>query len=145
MSGRPDIRWVTSAVAVAPQITVDDIPALQAAGVSTIICNRPDAEVTPDLQAAAIRAAAEAAGLAFVDNPVIGGALPAETVDRQSAAITEAPGAVLAYCRSGTRSCIVWAFGAARTRPVDEIVAAAAQAGYDLGPYRPMLEAMSQG
>ncbi len=40
---------------VSPQIDAADLPAIAAAGIATVICNRPDAEVPPSQQAAAIR------------------------------------------------------------------------------------------
>ena len=69
-----DIRQITPDYAVSPQIEPADIAAIKAAGFRTVICNRPDEEVTAELGAAAMRDAAEAAGLAFVDNPVNGAA-----------------------------------------------------------------------
>lgn len=140
-----DIRELTKDYAVSPQIAPEDIGALKAAGYACIINNRPDAEVTPDLQAAELRRAAEAAGIAWVDNPVSGGGLSPENVAAQRAALDAAAGPVFAYCRSGTRSTIVWALAEAGRRPVDEIVAAAAQGGYDLMPYRGQIEAMAEG
>jgi uncharacterized protein (TIGR01244 family) len=44
-------------------------------------------------------------------------------------------GPALAFCRSGTRSTFLWALArAARGAAAEESVAAAAAAGYDLGP-----------
>ena len=60
-----DLREIAGNYAVSPQITPSDFPALATAGVATVICNRPDGEVPPDLQAAVMQAAAEAAGIAF--------------------------------------------------------------------------------
>ena len=46
-----------------------------------------------------------------------------------------AGGPVLAFCRSGTRSINTWALGEAMAgAPRDELIAAAARAGYDLRP-----------
>lgn len=123
---------ITPAYAVAPQIEPGDAVALAAAGFTDVICNRPDAEVPETLAAHAIEAAAVAAGLGFHRNPVISGGLSAAEVTRQADLLAAATGPVLAYCRSGTRSAVVWALGeTAMTR--DEIVSAAGRAGYDLG------------
>ena len=43
--------------------------AIKAAGYTTVIDNRPDAEIPADLHTAAMQAAAEALGLTFVDQP----------------------------------------------------------------------------
>ncbi len=136
-----DIRNLTDSYAVAPQITPDELPQARAQGFSTLICNRPDEEVTPDLASDAMRRAAEAAGLRFVMNPVHNGALSEANVSDQSRAIRAADGPVLAYCRSGTRSTVVWALGQAGERPTDEILRRAAEAGYPLDGLRPQIEA----
>jgi len=56
------------------------------------------------------------------------------------AAVGAHSGPFLAYCRSGTRSCFLWAFSTVPELRVPEVVAAAAAAGYDLGPAAPALE-----
>ena len=61
------------------------------------------------------------------------------------AAIDGHAGPYLAYCRSGTRSCHIWAFATAGDRPVEATLAAAADAGYDLSPTRPVLERLAGG
>ncbi len=136
------MRKITETYFVAPQIDPADMSAAVDAGVTTIIANRPDGEVPPSHQQAAIRSAAEAAGLTFVELPVTHQTMTAEIVSKQAEAIANAEGNVLAYCASGTRSTIVWALGMAMTQqmPIDEIIAAAAQGGYDLSNARPMLE-----
>lgn len=140
-----DIRTLTDSYSVSPQIEPSDCAALAEAGFTTIICNRPDAENPAPLQTEAMRAAAEAAGLTFVDNPVFGGTMSPENVELQASAVAEATGPVFAYCRSGTRSTIVWAFGAAATTPIPEIMAAAEKGGYDLSGMASQLEMMSKG
>ncbi|WOI55271.1 TIGR01244 family sulfur transferase [Palleronia sp. LCG004] len=139
-----DIRPITDGYAVSPQIDPGDLPEIAARGFVTVICNRPDAEVGPDQASDAIRKAAEAAGMSFVFNPVVNGAMGPDEVDAQARTIEGANGPVLAYCRSGTRSCFAWAFGAVETMPVEDIVAAGGQAGYDLGPAVPQLRAMAE-
>ncbi|WP_369907970.1 TIGR01244 family sulfur transferase [Tropicimonas sp. IMCC34043] len=139
------MRSITPAYAVSPQIAPEDIPAIAAAGIRTLICNRPDIEVPPALRAASMQAAAEAAGLTFVVNPVLPGDFTADNVARQHAALDQAEGPVLAYCQSGTRSTIVWLLLMAGTAPVDELMAKAGRAGYQLDHLRPMIEAASRG
>ncbi|MCC5960274.1 MAG: TIGR01244 family phosphatase [Rhodobacteraceae bacterium] len=140
-----DIRHLTDSYAVSPQITPDDVATLAEAGFTTIICNRPDGEIPPELQADAIRQAVEGAGLRFVVNPVIGGAITMENVTAQGAALTDSSGPVLAYCASGNRSSIVWALSQAGQRPTDELIAIPAKFGYALEPFRPTLEQLAKG
>ncbi|MDZ4096642.1 MAG: sulfur transferase domain-containing protein, partial [Paracoccaceae bacterium] len=61
-----DLRPLTPTYAVAPQIAPEDLPAIKAAGYSTVIDNRPDAEIPADLHGAAMQARARALGLDFV-------------------------------------------------------------------------------
>lgn len=134
-----DIRALTPTYAVSPQIDPSDLPAIKAAGYTTVIDNRPDGEIAPHLHAATMQAAAEALGLSFVANPVVGGAMTPENVATQRAAIEAASGPVFAYCASGNRSSVVWALAHAGTRPADELIGIPARFGYQLEHLRPML------
>jgi uncharacterized protein (TIGR01244 family) len=138
-----DLRKITDDYAVSPQLQPADMAALAEQGITTVICNRPDAENPPPLQAAAMQAAAEAAGLEFVFNPVTGGMLTENNVDEQADAIAGSEGPVVAYCASGNRSTIVWALGVAGEVPVDDILSRATANGYDLAWLRPQLEALA--
>lgn len=140
-----DIRHLTKDFAVSPQIEVQEIAAIQEAGFKTVLCNRPDAEVGPDRTAHRIREAAEAAGLAWAENIILGGAMTIENIRDQAQLASDGPQPVLAYCRTGTRSATAWALGQAGSIPTDEIVNRAAQAGYDLSPYRIQIEALAKG
>ncbi len=127
-----DIRNVTADFAVAPQITEADIEAIAAQGFKTIVANRPDGEGGADQpRMGAIRAKAEALGLTFVALPFSGAPTP-EIVERMSAILNQAPQPVLAYCRTGTRSITAWALTYAGQGSGEDIVDAAAGAGYDL-------------
>jgi len=129
----PDIRSVTPDFAVAPQIALDDMAELAAAGFRRVISNRPDAEVPPSLSSAAMAAAAAAAGLDYVHVPIVGMPSPSQ-VETMFAAVQGAPGPVLAYCRSGTRSITAWALGQALHGEAasDDLIALGRDAGYDL-------------
>ncbi|MHA6263818.1 protein tyrosine phosphatase family protein [Arenibacterium sp. CAU 1754] len=140
-------RQLSPRYQVSPQIAVEDIPAIAAEGITTIICNRPDAEVPPSHRADAIGAAARAAGLTFEVLELTHQTMTPENVARQRALIDTADGPVLAYCASGTRCSVVWALGQAGDMATDDILAATANAGYQLDGLRPTLEqlARSQG
>ena len=138
-----DIRPLTPDYAVSPQIALADLAALKAAGYTTIIDNRPDGEIPPDLHTGAMRAAAQALGLTFIANPVISGGMTAENVAVQGAAIAASTGPVFAYCASGNRSSVVWALSQAGTRPADELVGLPARFGYQLDHLRPQIAALA--
>jgi uncharacterized protein (TIGR01244 family) len=135
-----DIRPLTPNYAVAPQISLDDFPRIKALGYSDVIDNRPDHEISADIHTDPMRQAALAAGLTFHANPVIGGAISPENVALQAEVMAAAAGPVLAYCASGNRSSIVWALAHRGLRPADELIAIAAQHGYNLEHLRTLLQ-----
>jgi uncharacterized protein (TIGR01244 family) len=138
-----DIRPLTPHYAVSPQISPDDLPLIAEAGFSAVICNRPDAENPPEWHAAAMAEAAQAAGLQFHNLPLTHQTMTPENVARQRDLIDAATGPVLAYCASGTRSSVIWSLGQVGHLSTDEILAATAQAGYQLDQLRPALDAMA--
>lgn len=138
-----DPRALSPTYAVSPQIMPEHLPAIKAAGYTTVINNRPDGEIPSDLHTAVMQAAAQALGLTFVVNPVIGGAMTMDNVTVQAAAIAASPGPVFAYCASGNRSSIVWALAHAGKVPADDLINAAAQFGYSLDHLRPQLAALA--
>ena len=139
-----DIRSLTENYAVSPQIAPADLAAIKAAGFTTVIDNRPDGEIPANLHAEIMRQSAEALGLTFVINPVIGGALTLDNVMAQKAALDSAGGPVLAYCASGNRSSMVWALAQAGKRPTDELIALPARFGYQLEGLRGQIDALAQ-
>jgi uncharacterized protein (TIGR01244 family) len=125
-------RPLSPSVWAAPQIAVEDLAAIAAMGVRTIVNNRPDGEDEGQPSSAMIERAARAAGLDFVDAPIAG--MPGPEAVRAVATVLERDEPVLLYCRSGTRSTMAWALATrelGRAEP-DVIRAAAAAAGYDL-------------
>lgn len=138
------IRPLNESVAVAPQITADDLPAIKAAGFVAIVNNRPDDEEPGQPAGDSIRQAAEAAGLSYVAIPVTGAGFSHPQLDAMAQALSDAGGPVLAYCRSGTRSCNLWALAAAKAGRNPRLLAMQAeQAGYDLSHIRPMMDALA--
>ncbi len=127
-----DIRAVTPDFSVAPQISEADVEQIAKAGFKTIIANRPDGEGGAEQpRANAIRVRAEALGLTFIALPFAGAPTP-QIVEQMAHVLNEAPQPVLAYCRSGTRSITAWALAHAGQGAGEDIVNAAADAGYDL-------------
>jgi uncharacterized protein (TIGR01244 family) len=139
-----DIRALTPDYAVSPQIAPEDLPALKAAGYSVVINNRPDGEIPPHLRTDVMQSAAQALGLVFVVNPVIGGAMTMQNVDAQRAAVAQATGPVFAYCASGNRSSVVWALAHAGTIPTDDLIDIPARFGYNLEPFRAQIAVLAQ-
>lgn len=138
-------RKVASDYFVAPQLRAADFAAARDAGIRTIVNNRPDGEAADQLPHAEAQALAVSLGLDYAFVPVVSGRMGPEDVASLGAALAAHPGPYLAYCRSGTRSCHLWACATAARRPVAETIAAAAAAGYDLAPMRPVLERLAAG
>ncbi|HYJ28811.1 MAG TPA: TIGR01244 family sulfur transferase [Allosphingosinicella sp.] len=122
------------------QIAPGDLPAIAAAGVKIVVNNRPDGEEKGQPCSAEIEAAARAAGIGYRHIPVAGGFNGDDVLAMAEALDAAAEGKLLAFCRSGTRSTFLWALARAeRGAMAEETVAAAAAAGYDLGPIRGLL------
>jgi uncharacterized protein (TIGR01244 family) len=122
------------------QLQASDMAAAAARGVTLIVNNRPDGEKPGQPVAAQIEAAARAAGLHYAHIP-IGGEFSGDKVAALSAALADAGGLALLFCRSGTRSTYLWALARARDgAPPDALIGNAARAGYDLRPILPWLK-----
>jgi sulfide:quinone oxidoreductase len=141
-----DFTRVTPDFAVAPQLTAEGVAAAAAAGFRTIIGNRPDGEAPGQLPLRDVEAAAKAAGLNYKAIPFSGPPPPAAVAETADFLET-APGPVLAYCRTGTRSITVWAMAQALAgkHSPDELIALARQAGYDLSGARDALARLAPG
>lgn len=127
-----DIRKITDELSVAPQICVDDVAAIAAAGFRAVICNRPDGESSDQPCCEAIEASVKASGMAWRMQPVRSGGVTQADADAFGALLAELPKPVLAYCRSGTRCASLWCLSEATKRPLPDILGRARAAGYDM-------------
>lgn len=134
-----DIRPVSPVFAVAPQFSPAEMQELAAQGFVAVMCNRPDGEEPGQPDAATMRAAAEAAGLAFHHVPVSGGAFPEAAIEAFKAVRLGTKGPLLAYCRTGTRSITLDALANPEGKSSDTLLSGAAAAGYDLSACAPLL------
>ncbi|MEE2634793.1 MAG: TIGR01244 family sulfur transferase [Pseudomonadota bacterium] len=128
-----DFKTLTSGLSVSPQITIADLPAIRDAGYRAIICNRPDGEGADQPTFDEIQAAAEKLGLEARYLPIVSGKVSDADAAGFGAALTELPGPVLAYCRSGTRSATLWSLSQADRLSVADVLATTNAAGYDMG------------
>ncbi len=132
---------LTNGVFVAPQISVDAISDALALSVTLVINNRPEDESDDQTPGAEIEAAARAAGMDYVAIPVTHSGFSEPQVNAMADALEGAKGGVLAYCRSGTRSTLLWALAEASVGgDPDALTNMAAKAGYDVGPIRPLMD-----
>jgi len=138
-------RKINDNISVSPQITLEDVAAAKAEGVSLIINNRPDGEDPTAPQSADIEAAAREAGMKYIAIPITHSGFSGPQVEAMIAALADGD-KTLAYCRSGTRSTLLWALAQAKQGvEADEISRLAGNAGYDITPVRAMVDALASG
>ena len=132
-------RTVTSDFSAFGQVTASDLQQAVDQGFKSLIINRPDHEDPGQPTAQETTEAAEALGLDVRFIPLISGQLTMEHVEQTKAALAEMPKPILAHCRSGMRSTTLWALASKGELSADDIISAAANAGYDLSGLRPNL------
>lgn len=137
-------RQLTDQLLVSPQIDLDDLAEAARLGVRHIINNRPEGESDDQTPGEAIEQAAKAAGMSYTAIPVTHAGFSQEQVDAMVAALRAADGPILAYCRSGTRSTLLWALTqASQGASAAALAPVAAAAGYDITPIRPLIDMLS--
>lgn len=137
-------RQLTESVYASPQIGIEEVAAAKALGVTLIVNNRPEGESEDQTPGETIEQAARAAGIDYVAIPVTHSGFAETQVTALADALARAEGPVLAYCRSGTRSTLLWALARARAGDDPQQLAdAASQAGYDLSPVRQVMDMLA--
>ncbi|MFD1384966.1 TIGR01244 family sulfur transferase [Rhodanobacter aciditrophus] len=133
------ITALTESYSVSPQITLQDIDMLKSQGVEVVINNRPDGETEDQPTSAQMKEAVEAAGLEYVFNPVDLKALSEKEVQAQAAQIDSGK-QVFSYCRTGTRSSVLWVLAnQGHLASFDELVDQVQAKGFDLGRCMPAM------
>ena len=133
---------VTAKLAVAPQPVLSDFQELRRLGFTTIVNNRPDGEDPNQPGSAAEEQAARAAGLDYVHIPVTSTGMTEADARLLKDTIEQAPGPVVAHCRSGARSFYLWVLSGDLDSHTDaELLAKAAELGVDTNAARTWLAA----
>lgn len=139
-------RQLTPRLYASPQITLDEVEAAAAQGIGLIINNRPEGESDDQTPGEAIAAACADNGIAYVAIPVTHAGFSQQQVAAMAAALTSTDAPILAYCRSGTRSTLLWALAeASRGENPAELARLAGQAGYDLSPVAALMDMLAPG
>jgi uncharacterized protein (TIGR01244 family) len=132
---------LTDTLFVAPQISTEAVAAAKELGVSLIINNRPEDESADQTPGPEIEAAAKATGIDYLAIPVTHAGFAEWQVTAMANALAKADGKILAYCRSGTRSTLLWGLAQASAGHHPAVLSeAAADAGYDLSPVAAMMD-----
>jgi sulfide:quinone oxidoreductase len=138
------VHKLTDQLSVSPQIALEDISKLSALGYQSVICNRPDKESDDQPAMLEVENAVKAAGLIWQHQPVVSGNIKDQDVEDFANIIEALPKPVFAFCRTGTRCSILWALSQANKMSVDDILDAAAEAGYNLNDQQARIEALAQ-
>jgi uncharacterized protein (TIGR01244 family) len=140
-----EFRALTDNVLASPQIDLADIGDAAAQGVKLVINNRPEGEAPDQTPGSELEAAARAAGMDYVAIPIVPGQFGEVEVAAMGEALERAGGKVLAFCRTGTRSTLLWSLvQASKGQSPDEVAAIAAQAGYDVSPVRDIMDMLAE-
>ena len=135
-----NVRQLDDRTLIAGQIAPGDVAGLVAQGVTMIINYRPVGEDVGQPLAADIEAAAEAAGIGYRHIPIARGLGPSDVENMREAIESVGDGKMLAFCRSGNRSALVWAVARAEEGvPREQLEQAAAGAGISLAPVAHLL------
>lgn len=119
---------LTSSFFISSQIKISEVDSLKENGFTDVICNRPAHECSADERPEVIREAVQNLGLNFFDNPLSNGQLSLDTISNQRNDGIK----TLAYCTSGTRSAILWAFSMAGELPTPKILECLVEAGFPM-------------
>ena len=136
-------KTLTPTLSVASQLTEADVAQAARDGFRAIVNNRPDGEDATQLASIKIARLAAQYGMEYAFVPAVSGKIGADEIAGMTQALTRLQTPVLAFCRTGTRSTTLWALSQARALLVEEIIATAAAAGFDLTAFRPQLEALA--
>ncbi|MCB2048647.1 MAG: TIGR01244 family phosphatase [Novosphingobium sp.] len=137
-------RKVTDTFYASPQITTEDIAEASGLGVRLVINNRPEGESDDQTPGAVIEEAARAAGMDYLAIPVTHAGFSETQVSAMAKALAKTDAPILAYCRSGTRSTLLWSLAeASRGKNPQKLAAQAANAGYDVSPVRAMIDMLA--
>lgn len=126
------------------QIAPQDLDRAKKLGVTAVVNNRPDGESPDQPDGQAIAEGARARGMEYAAIPIDHTGFGHEQVVALERLLDENDGKVLMYCRSGTRSTLLWALARASAgEPIEDIATAAERAGYSVTPVRQAMEALA--
>lgn len=134
------IRKLDDKTWVSGQVAPHEVAGLAQTGVTMLVNNRPDGEEPGQPLAGEIEAAAQAAGIAYRFVPILRGIGPADVESMQEAMREAGNGAMLAFCRSGSRSALACALAHREAgSSAEEVSGKLTQAGFDPGPIAHLL------
>jgi len=127
-----DSKILDQQVSVSAEPDLEEFQVLADTGVEVVVCNRPEQEAEGQPTFAELEQAATAAGMGFVAIPFSRGQMQSDHSEA-FCKLLESKKKVHAFCRTGNRSCNLWA--AARClqgADKKQLLGAAQQAGFDI-------------
>jgi sulfide:quinone oxidoreductase len=127
-------------IAVAAKLGEADFADIAARGFRSVVNLLPDGETPDQLPSARAEAIAHGHGLAFRYRPVmVTEVTDDDVVEDFARLVDELPAPILFYCKSAGRSTTLWTQAAAGRLGIDQALAVAREAGYDLEVLRDSL------
>ena len=133
------IATFTPGVSILAQPTVAEVGELAARCFRSIITNRPEGESADQPAWEDLAAAASAHGMEAAQIPVVMGQIDRGDVAAFREALERMPTPIAAFCRTGTRAALLWALANQGNLTTDERIRIAEAEGYDLAPFRNLL------
>lgn len=134
------LKPLTDSLSVSQQIAPEEIAELARQGFRSIIGNRPEGEAPDQPSWDTLAVEARRNGLEARQVPVVPGAIGDCDVAAFREALEELPKPIAAFCRTGTRSTMLWALANAEGLSADKRLRIAAEQGYDLSSLKGRLD-----
>ena len=127
---------------ISPQLTEADAAEAARLGIRSVICNRHDSEEESQPDYALVQDWLAAVGITeAAHQPLTAAEINARDAEMFHLLFTASDKPVIAFCRTGTRSALLWAMHAVRSgTTVADALAAAQNAGVDLSKFAAKLE-----
>ncbi|EKO3574727.1 MULTISPECIES: TIGR01244 family sulfur transferase [Vibrio] len=123
---------LTPQLTVAPQIEPSDIEQIAGLGFKSVINNRPDGEESGQPLNQVIEQHADQLGLVYVHLPVVGGQISEAQIHQFGELLQTLPQPILAFCRTGTRSSMLWSLASQDSAMFSERLQVATKQGFKL-------------
>ena len=125
-------KQLDTQVSVSAEPALDEMAALAEAGVEVVVCNRPEQEAEGQPTFAELEHAVTAAGMQFVAIPFSRGQMQPQHSE-EFARLLSSGKKVHAFCRTGNRSCNLWAAAGCLNGTDKKLLQQAAhKAGFDI-------------
>ncbi len=125
---------------IAPQIFESDIQSIKDMGFDLVVNNRPEGESEDQPKGEELKKALEEVGLKYAENPIVLSSLSLSELDVQSSTCVNGD-KVLAFCRTGTRSSVLWVLNnEGELNSFDNLVGHVQASGIDLARCMAVME-----